>query len=75
MLKKPRVKTFMGCQHVKRSETLLQSAWQYLCPIFWSVWKKSRPKNSVLVVSEILRLFVNILTQYGKYSVLVKAGV
>ena len=43
--------------------------------IFWSVWKKIRPKNSGLVVSEILRLFVNILTPDGKCSLLVKASV
>ena len=32
-------------------------------------------KNSVLVVSEILRLFVNILTPDEKYSLSVKASV
>ena len=31
------------------------------------------PKNSDLVVSQILRLFVNILTPDDKYSLLVKA--
>ena len=33
------------------------------------------PKNPVLVVSEILRLFVNILTPDDKYSLSVKATV
>ena len=36
---------------------------------------KSSPKNYVLVVSEILRLFVNILTPDEKYSVSVKTTV
>ena len=34
MPKKPRVRTLVGSQHVKRSETLLKSAWQSFCEIF-----------------------------------------
>ena len=75
MPKKLRVRTLMGSQHVKGSETLLQSAWQYFCRIFWSVWKKISSKNFVLAVSPILPLFVNILTPYEKYSLLVKTSV
>ena len=37
--------------------------------------KKSSSKKSVSVVSEILRLFVNILTRDEKYSLSVKASV
>ena len=37
--------------------------------------KKISSKNSFLVVSEILRLFVNILTPDEKYSLSVKASV
>ena len=36
---------------------------------FCALWKNIRSKNCVLVVSEILRLFVNILTPDDKYSV------
>ena len=75
MRKKIRVRTFMDSQHVKVSERLLKSARQYFCHIFWSLWKNMSSKNSLLVVSEILRLFVNILTPDEKYSLSVKASV
>ena len=75
MPKKPRVRTLMGSQHVKRSETLLKAGQKYFCHIFWSVRKKVSLKNSLLVVSEISRLFVNILTPDEKYSLSVKASV
>ena len=75
MLKKPRVRTVIGGQHVKVSERLLISAWQYFCHIFWSIWEKISSKNYVLVVPEILRLFVNILTPDEKYSLSVKENV
>ena len=67
--------TLMGSQHVKRTKTLLKSARQYFCHIFWSLWKKISSKNSFLEVSEILRLFVNILTPDDKYSLSVKTSV
>ena len=75
MPKKPLVRTLKESQHVKRSETLLKSARQNFCHIFWSLWKEISSKSSVLVISEILRLFVNILTPDDKYSLSVKAGV
>ena len=62
MPKKPHVWTLIDSQHVKGSETLHKFARQYFSQIFWSVWKEIRLKKSVLVVYEILRLFVNILT-------------
>ena len=74
MPKKPRVRILMDSHHVKVSETLLKYAMQYFCHIFWSLCMKIISKNSVLVVSEILRLFVNILTPDDKYSVSVKAS-
>ena len=37
MPKKPRVRTLMDIQHVKGSERLLKSAWQYICHIFASL--------------------------------------
>ena len=75
MPKKPRVRTLMDSQHVKGSETLHESARQYFCHIFWSLWKKISSKKAVLVVYEILRLFVNILTPNDKHSLPVKASV
>ena len=75
MPKKLRLRTLKESQHVKRSETLLKSARQNFCHIFWSLWKEISSKNSVLVVFEILRFFVNILTPDDKYSLSVKAGV
>ena len=75
MPKKIPVRNLMDSQHVKVSERLLKSARQYFCHIFWSLWKNMSSKNSLLVVSEILRLFVNILTPDEKYSLSVKASV
>ena len=71
----PCVRTVMDSQHVKVSENLLKFAPQYFCHIFRLPWKEISSKNSVLVVSEILRLFVNILTRDDKYSLSVKASV
>ena len=75
MPKKARVRTLMGSQHVKVSEAHLKSALQYICHFFWSPWKEISLKNSVLVVSEILRMFVNILRQDDVYSVPVKESI
>ena len=75
MPKKPRLRTIMDSQHVKGSERLLMPERQYFSHIFWSLWKLTTSENSVLVVSEILRLFVNILTPDDKYSLSVKASV
>ena len=57
----------MDSQHVKESQTLLQSGWQYFRYIFGSFSKKICSKNSVLGESEILRLFDKILTPDDKY--------
>ena len=75
MPKKPRVRTQIDNQQVKEAERLLESARQDLCHIFWSLWKKVSSKSSFLIVSEILRLFVNIFTPDEKYSLSVKASV
>ena len=75
MPKKPRLRILSDCEHVKGSETLLQSEAQYFSYIFWSLWKWIGSKNSVLVVSKIRKFFVNILTPDDKYSLLVKASV
>ena len=75
MFKKSRVRRLIYSQHVKGSKTLLKSVWQYFCRVFWSVWNKMTLKNSLSVVSETLRLFVNILTPDDKYTLSVKASV
>ena len=68
------VRTRMDSEHVKSSERLLKSARQYFFQIFWSLWKAISSKNSAVVVSEILRLFINILTPDDKYSLSVKTS-
>ena len=75
MLKKPHVGTLMDSRPVKGTERLLKSAGLELCDIFWSLLKEISLKKSVLKVSGILRLFVNILTPDEKYSPSVKASV
>ena len=75
MPKKTRVRTLMDTQHVKGCEKLLKYSRQYFCHIFWSLWKEISLKNTILVVSETLRLFVNILTLEDKYCLSVKASV
>ena len=69
------VRTLMDIQDVKVWETLLKLTRQYFRHIFWSLWKKISSKNSVLVLSKILRLFVTILTPDDKNSLSVKASV
>ena len=51
MSKKPRIRTLMDSQHVKRSEKLLKSAPQYFRDIFLLLWKKISSKNCFLEVS------------------------
>ena len=70
-----RMRTLIDSQHVKGSDTLHKSAQQYFSHIFWSLWKKISSKNSVLVVSEILRVLVKILSLGDKYSLSVKRSV
>ena len=59
MPKKTCVRTLMHNQHVKGSEKLLKSGEHKFCHIFWSFRMKISSRKSVLVVSKILRLFVN----------------
>ena len=74
MPKKLCVRILMGSEHVKGAERLFRSARQYFGHIFWSLWKQICSKNSVLALSEILRLFVDILTPADKYSLSIKAS-
>ena len=75
MPKKPRDRTLMDGHHVKGSATLLKSARPYFCHIFGSLWNKFSSKIYVLVLFEVLRLFVNILTPDEKYCLSIKASV
>ena len=75
MPKRLRVRTLMESQHVKVSERMLKSSRQYFCQIFWSLRNQISYKKFFLVVSEIVRLFLKILTPDDKYSLLVKASV
>ena len=68
MRKVYRVRTVTNSQHMKGSQRLLKSARQYFCQFFWWLWKRISWNNSVLLVSEILRLFVNMLTPDDMYS-------
>ena len=74
MSKKPRIRTLMHSQHVKGFETLHEYARQFFLACFFSLSNEISSKNSILVVTEILRLFVNILTPVDKYSFSVKAS-
>ena len=75
MPKKADMRTLMESQYIKGTERVLEYARHKFCHIFWSFRKKIISKNSVLVVSKILRLFVNVLTPDDKYSASVKASV
>ena len=75
MATKPRVRTLSDSQHIKGTEKLLKSAPQYFFHIYWSLWIEISSKKSVLVVSVILRVFVNILIPDDTYSLSVKASV
>ena len=66
---------YLNARKAAGSETQHKSALTYFCQILWSLWNKISSKNSFLVVSETLRLFVNILTSNDKYSRKVKASV
>ena len=59
MPEKLRIRTLMHSQHVRGLETLHISSSQYFCHNFLFLWKKVGSKNSLLVVSNILRLFTN----------------
>ena len=75
MPKKACFGTLTDSEHVKVSEKLHKCARQYLCHIFLSLWRKIHSENTVSVVSEILRLFVTILTSADKYSFSAKGSV
>ena len=57
-----------GNQRVNVFQTLLKSAPHHYYPIFWFILDILSWKKSALVLSDILRLFVNTLTADNKYS-------
>ena len=57
-----------GSQDVNGHQTLLESAQEQFYPTFSSFGDKLGQKNSLLVRSEILGLFVNTLTADHRYS-------
>ena len=65
----------MDSEHVKESETLLKSARQCFCDIFWSLSKKIGPINAFLEVYEILTVFVGKVNLDNKYILSAKASV
>ena len=75
MAKKPSVRIVIENQLVKKSERLLKSSRQQFCDIFLSLWKDFSSKNFVLVVSEILRFFVKVLSSDDNYSFSVEVSV
>ena len=60
---------------LKGSKDCLNLHGSIFCHTFWSLWDEFRSRNLVLIVSEILRHFVNILTPDEKYCLSVKAKV
>ena len=57
-------------QHGKRDQTLLKSEPHHLYQIFCSLWRQLSWRKSLLVICEVLRMFVNILTADDEYSLL-----
>ena len=57
-----------GNQRVNVFQSLLKLARQHYFPIFSCIWDILSWKKSILVWSDILRLFVNTLTADYKYS-------
>ena len=70
MPKRSRFMVLFEKQHGKRTQTLLQSGWQHLYHIYWSLWRYLSWKKSLLKLCQIFRLFVQTLTPDDKYSLL-----
>ena len=68
MSKKSRFKGSFRKQHGKRLETLLKCQGQLLYHICCSLWRQLSYEKSLLVICKISRLFINILSADGKYS-------
>ena len=57
-------------QHGERAKTLLQSGWQHLYQICWSLWTEFNLEMALLVLSKILTVFVKTMSVDDKYSLL-----
>ena len=68
MSKKSCYKGSFGKQHSKHLQTLLKFDWQHLYHIYWSLFRQLSYKNSLLVICNISRLFINTLSADGRYS-------
>ena len=66
--KKLRFRTSFDSQHLKGSQTLVKSAWENFYHTFSSLWGTLFRKISPLLICEVLGVFVNTLTDNGKYS-------
>ena len=66
--KKCRLRTSIDSQHVKRSQTIMNSAWENFYHIFPSLWREMIQKISALSKSEISGAFFNTLTGDDKYA-------
>ena len=69
MSKKSRFWTRFDSQHVKRSKTLVNSAWQDFYHSSLLLWANLTWKMFLLVISKILGQFLNTSTADDKYSV------
>ena len=54
----------------KRAKTLFQFQRKHPYHSYWSLWRYLSWKKSLLVTCKILKLFVNTLTTYDKFSLL-----
>ena len=66
--KKIRFRTCFDSQHLKKSQTLMKSAWENFYHISSSLWGALFRKLSSLLICEVLGVFVNTLTDNNKYS-------
>ena len=67
--KKARFRTQFNSEHTKVSQTLLKLALLNFYHLFSSLWRKWNWKMSLLMISEILKLFINILTADYKHYI------
>ena len=68
MLKKSFFRQPIGSQRVNGSQTLLKSERHYFCNTVALIWDILSWIKLILVTSEMLRLFVDTLTDDAKYS-------
>ena len=70
MSKKSRFRGHFDRQDGKGDQTMLKFERNQLYHISWSLWRQLFWKQSLLVISKVLRIFVNILTADDKYFLL-----